>query len=284
MALPPVTGLRDAQLARRLERDGYARLGPFLDEREVEAAAAVYDEAMRRLGRPIGDQWFPTILLPEDDVRTFITEELTAIIGPHLDALFEPEALDVVRLDLSVKPPTATSELGPHQDFTLVDERVAQSLYLWIPLVDTGERNGTLHVVPGSHRFANRIRSRHVPAVFDDVLDLVHASSIRLDCRAGELVIMVSGVIHHSPPNRSDRVRVAAHGIVKPSAVPLVFYFVDDLTPEGLVECYELDIDQYVRAIHQGRPPGRQPDRFEERPVSGMDRQRYERGCVTDGW
>jgi hypothetical protein len=273
--------LRDPDLAAAVARDGYARYGPFLDEAEVAAANAVFDEAQRRLAEPLGDSWFPTILLLDDDVRTFITAELGAIIRPKLDAVFEPGSLEVVRLDYSVKPPTETSELGPHQDYTLVDERTAQSLYLWIPLCDTDEVNGTLHVVPGSHHFTNRIRSRHVPAYFDDVLGLVHESSTRLDCRAGELVVMVSGVVHHSPPNRSGRMRLAAHGIVKPAGVPLVFYFADDETPEGRVECYELDIDHYVRSIHHGRPGPEVPlARLEDRPPAMMTSERFERGLA----
>lgn len=275
-----VAGLRDPAVAAGLSRDGYVRLGSFLTADEVTRANAAFDEALGRLAEPLGDAWFPTILLEDDAVRTFITEELAALIEPKLGTVFEPGAYDVMRLDYSVKPPTPTSELGPHQDYALVDERLAQSLYLWIPLCDTNEINGTLHVVPGSHRFTNRIRSRHVPAYFDDVLDLVHAASTRLDCRAGELVVMVSGVVHHSPPNHSGQTRLAAHGILTPAGAPLVFYYADDETPAGRVECYELDIGRYVRAIHHGRPG---PDvaemaRLEDRPASAMTRERFERG------
>ena len=55
--------------------------------------------------------------------------------------------------------------------------------------------------------------------------------------------------------------------------VPL---YCDEDTPPGLVECYELDIEQYVRAIHGGRPEGREPDRMERRPdaLLGPDRFR----------
>lgn len=282
MGVAATVGLRDPDAATRLSRDGYARLGPFLDADEVAVANAVFVEAQERLGEPLGDSWFPTILLKDDAVRAFITEELGAVIGPKLDRIFDSDALDVVRLDYSVKPPTAVSELGPHQDYALVDERCAQSLYIWIPLCDTDDVNGTLHVVAGSHRFANRIRSRHVPAYFDEVLDLVHQAGTRLDCRAGELVVMVSGVVHYSPPNRSGGLRLAAHGILTPTDVPLVFYFADDQTPAGQVECYELDIERYVRSIHEGRPgPSVPMARFEDRPESTMRRDRFERGMAA---
>lgn len=279
---PSVISLRDPSAASRLERDGYVRLGPFLDADEVVAANALFTEACGRLAEPLGDSWFPTILLEDDAVRAFISEGLGALIGPKLAEAFEPDSLEVVRLDFSVKPPTPTSELGPHQDYSLVDERRAQSLYLWIPLCDTDESNGTLHVVPGSHHFTNRIRSRHVPSYFDEALDLVHRAGVRLDCRAGELVAMVSGVIHYSPPNATGTLRLAAHGIVKPKNLPLVFYYADDQTPPGQVECYELDIDRYVQAIHQGRPGlDVAMARLEPSPDASMTRQRFRRGLAA---
>ncbi len=192
-----------------------------------------------------------------------------------------------MRIDYSVKPPSSGSELGPHQDFSIVDEESATSLYVWIPLCDTDEVNGTLHVVPGSHRFGNAIRSRHVPAVFDEVLDQVAEAAVRLDCRAGELIVMVSGVIHFSPPNRSTDLRLAAHGIVTPEAVPLVFYFADETTPAGKVECYELGMERYIEQIHRGRPGADVAlTRLVERPETSMSPERfasgmaeYRRGC-----
>ena len=159
----------------------------------------------------------------------------------------------------------------------------ATSLYLWIPLTDTDARNGTLHVVPGSHRFANKrplparpCRPSTMPSTD------VHEASVRLDCRAGDLVLMVSGVIHHSPPTSSDEVRLAAHGILIPVDVPLVFYYADDDTPQGQVECYELDLEGYVRHIHAGppRPRGDPQPPWSARPPGSMTRERFTAGVA----
>lgn len=274
-------GLRNPEVARVLEDQGYVNLGPFLDAEEVRGCVEAFGQAVERLERPIGDAWFPTILLPEGDVRDFLTAELGQRVTPHLADVFDLTELELIRLDLSVKPPSPASELGPHQDFSLIDERRWRSLYLWIPLVDTDERNGTLHVVPGSHRFTNAIRSQHVPAVFDEVLPQVHEAAVRLDCRAGDLVLMVSGVVHFSPPNQTDDVRLAAHGIVKPTEAPLVFYYADDETPPGKVECYELDLETYVRQIGAGRPSADVPrSALVDRPPSSMTEARFLSGLA----
>ena len=136
------------------------------------------------------------------------------------------------------------------------------------------------HVVPGSHRFANTIRSQHVPATFDEVLSEVHHESVRLDCEAGELIIMVSGVIHHSPPNRSDHVRLAAHGILKPADARLIFYFADESTDPDRVECYELDLDDYLGQVGQGRPEGIAPSELVARPPA-MTPERFGAGIAA---
>ena len=277
----PVTGIRDPAVARALDEFGYINVGPFLNPDEVRACREAFDDAVQRLDRPIGDAWFPTILLPEQDVRDSITAELERRVRPHLSDVVDLAALELIRLDLSVKPSSPSSELGPHQDFSLIDERRWRSLYLWIPLVDTDERNGTLHVVPGSHRFTNAIRSQHVPAVFDEVLPAVHEAAVRLDCQAGDLILMVSGVVHFSPPNRGDEVRLAVHGIVKPQAAPLVFYYADGETPAGKVECYQLDSDAYVRQIREGRPASDVPlGELVDRPPGSMTPERFRAGLA----
>lgn len=278
----PVLGVRSDEVRLELEQSGFARLGPFLNAAEVRECLAVFEDAMDRLDQPLGDEWFPTILLPDDDVRGLIDRGLQRVISPKLDDVFDANVVRLMRLDYSVKPAGPRSELGPHQDFSLVDETTATSLYVWIPLCDTTAANGTLHVVPGSHRFGNRIRSRHVPAVFDEVLDLVHEQSLPLECRAGELIVMVSGVVHHSPPNLSGTLRVAAHGIVVPLDAPLVFFYADDSTPSGRIECYELDLERYVQQIHQGRPAADVAlSRLVDRPEGSMSRERFLGGMAS---
>lgn len=285
--LPAVAGVRDAAAAVQLARVGYVRCGPFLTDDEVAEARSAFTDAMERTGRSVGDRWFPTILLPESHVRDEISSRLDSVIAPKLPRIFDPNVIELMQLHLSVKPASDSSELGPHQDFSVVDERRFTSLYIWIPLEDMDRRNGTLHVVPGSHRFAASVRSQHVPSVFDDVMEEVHRSAVRLDCVAGELIVMVSGVIHFSPPNGGEHTRLAAHGILKPVVAPMVFYFADDSTPEGKVEAYEMDMRSYVEQVHLGRPdevgvPVDLVDRPEpmtpERFAAGLDATRDARG------
>jgi hypothetical protein len=70
-----------------------------------------------------------------------------------------------------------------------------------------------------------------------------------------------------------------------PSKIPLKFFFADEQTPEGKVECYEADIDSYVSQLHQGRPALEvQPIQILERPPQGMTPERFLAGlrATTD--
>jgi hypothetical protein len=277
----PVEGIRSAAHAEELNGVGYTRIDGFLSADEVRDCREALSAAIDLLDRPLGPHWFPTALLPEEHVRSAISTGLRPVIEPKLSTILEPDVLELVRFDCSVKPPAPESGLGPHQDFALIDEDRWTSLYVWIPLCDTDAGNGTLHVVPGSHHFSNRVRSQHVPAVFDEVLDLVDDAAVCLDCRAGDLILMVSGVIHFSPPNASDELRLAAHGIVTPIEAPLVFYYADDQTPDGQVECYEMEIDQYIRHIIAGRPgPEFASIGLIDRPEGSMTRDRFLEGTA----
>lgn len=239
-------GFADESVAARLRDDGYVRIPQLFSPDESRDLVDVFRRTSTEYDIDVGDHWFPTILLPDERARAMITREAGPIVHPRLARLVDPASFSPVRTDFSVKPPSELSELGPHQDFSVVDERRWTALYFWIPLVDTDDRNGTLHVLPGSHRFANDVRSRTVPACFDGVLDEVRGASIGLECEAGDVVLMVSGVVHYSPPNRSQSLRLACHGLLKPPAAPLVYFYADELTSDDEVEMYEVDIDRYI--------------------------------------
>ena len=246
--------LADPVRGAELERDGFTVFPGLLDAAEVDQLRDAFDGAMARWGQPVGDRWFPTILFPDPSIRRELSEAVSTVLGPHVRSVLGSSAWDLVRADYSVKPPSAVSELGPHQDFSVVDERRYRSLYVWSPLDPITRTNGALHVLPGSHRFGGEVRAQYVPFVFDDAIDLVRSASVRLETRPGDLVVMVSGVVHWSPANESDRLRLAAHGLLKPLDAPIVYFYADDDTPPGTVEMYEVDMDTYIELCLVGRP------------------------------
>lgn len=271
-----VAGLRSSELSAEIAKRGFARAGQLLTPDEIDRCVALAHSHKELEQRVANGGWFPTILLDDVDEREAISQGLADLIRPRLNQVIDADALNVLRMDYSVKPASEASELGPHQDFALIDERLGTVLYLWIPLVNTDAKNGTLHVVPGSHRFANLVRSQHVPSLFNEVLDLISEDAVALPCAAGELIVMAAGVVHFSPPNRSGATRLAAHGMAVPAESELIFYFADEATPADRVECYPLEIDHYIEQIKRGRPSAEVPAMgHAPRPPTSMTRSRY---------
>jgi hypothetical protein len=274
--------LRTRRERRHLERYGYVRMGSLLGGSELDALRDLAAEVIDRVEGGLGSAWFPTGLLPDADLRDRVSAVASEVLRSRILPLFQEGTAELVRADLSIKPASPDSALGPHQDYSIVDERRHRSLYFWIPLVDVDARNGTMHVVPGSHRFGNDVRARSVPAKFSSLEDLIEAHAVEIRASAGELLITDGAVVHFSPPNRGSATRVAVHGILKPSAAPLVYFFRDDSTPEGFAEMYEVSIDEYLSATHSGRP-GSACLGLRELPPTEMDAGRFLAGLERAG-
>ena len=70
-----------------------------------------------------------------------------------------------------VKHNDKNSELGVHQDMTLVDESIYTGINVWAPLCDTNEKNGTLYLIPKSHKIFSTYRNATIPNIYDQYYD-----------------------------------------------------------------------------------------------------------------
>ena len=155
------------------------------------------------------------------------------------------------------KMPSNNSELGVHQDWTIVDENNFVALNCWIPLTDINETNGALHVVPGSHFPSySTVRAPTVPFFFSGNEDVVIAESVPMYVKAGEAVILNQSVIHYSPPNRSDKIRKAITAGVKSQGGPMHFHYkapdqTDRLEVFEMPEDFLISFDDFYKDIFE---------------------------------
>jgi hypothetical protein len=124
------------------------------------------------------------------------------------------------------KTPSQSSELGIHQDWTIVDEEKYVALNCWVPLIDVNERNGALHVLPGSqYTKRHTLRAPTIPFFFTGSEKEVISMTIPFYVKAGEAVILNQSIIHYSPPNLSGKIRKAITAGVKTIGAPMVFNY-----------------------------------------------------------
>jgi len=123
-----------------------------------------------------------------------------------------------------VKHPGDQSGMFLHEDRSYVDERRARAHTVWIPLSDVGPDlgNGTLEIVPGSHRLATTLGGSHTPDLFRPYERRLRQHLVPVRARAGEAVVYDSRTLHASGPNHTTVPRVALVCAVAPVDEPLL--------------------------------------------------------------
>jgi hypothetical protein len=245
--------LRDRRLDDHLAVHGYVVLGPVLGPSTIALLHEVYGlvEASWGEDRPAG--WVSTLMLGDPALSLEVSRRVERIVWPALEPWLVPGSASFVLGDLSIKPPGPESQLGAHQDFSLVDEGRHRGAYFWSSLVPSSRENGALHVLPGSHLYGRGVRSSTVRTHFVPVQDEVEAGSVALEVDAGVLVVTDAALVHHTPPNRSDEVRVATHGCLASAGAPLRLYHRSDASAD--VDVYEVDPSDYPELILTGGAP-----------------------------
>jgi hypothetical protein len=111
-------------------------------------------------------------------------------------------------------PGVAAGAVPWHQDRSYwPDANWNPVITVWIPLVDTNEVNGCLHVWPRTHKtkmigFHNETYSGTGYLELDNkVKDEADRHAIALPIKAGDAILFNDRCIHMSTPNRSDHVR-----------------------------------------------------------------------------
>jgi hypothetical protein len=211
----------------------------FIDDAEVRALNDLFDQ-----------------LHPSLPTEGFVSGSYSSDISykkKASDAIVEALSKQYERLFVNYQPfgaaflfkmPSQNSELGVHQDWTIVDENQYVALNCWIPLTDINEINGGLHVLPGSHYPAyHTMRAPTVPFFFSGNEDAVIPETVPMYVKAGEAVILNQSVIHYSPPNRSDKIRKAITAGVKSKGAPMKFHYKSADVNDGKIEAFAMPED-----------------------------------------
>jgi hypothetical protein len=156
--------------------------------------------------------------------------------------------------------PASDSKL--HQDHNNVDESIAHSATLWVPLVDVAADNGALRVLPGSHDWFSTARAVTLPSAYFDLDDEVVALTELVEVPAGHAVAYAHALFHGSAPNRTASVRPAAVAGLLPAGVRHLHYWRPPGLEEGLVEELHVDGRFYLAGLAD-MAAGRLPESVE---------------------
>lgn len=144
------------------------------------------------------------------------------------------------------KIPGQNSALPAHQDWTIVDEKNHVALNCWVPLCDITLENGPIMIMPGSQASKHFVmRSPTLPFFFSGNDDVVMEELEPMTVKAGTAVILNQSVIHYSPPNHSDKIRVAITAGVKSADAVMHFHY--KIPEQEKLEVFQMEDDFLIR-------------------------------------
>lgn len=270
--------LNDEQLEREFQEQGYVQI-PFISPEEVEFLTKKFFELLPESG---GNITVADLEIPSHEISydfTFIDKNIkfkqavydviTERFRPYVEkwlADYRPIIANYIRKK------TDTGEVPLHQNWAFVDERKCTSVSIWCPLVDSNEENGTLQIVPRSHKRFGVSRGPMVPWELDEIKEEIIANSlVPMNLKAGNAVILDDSVVHYSAINKTDRLRLAIQLILIPSEEKSIHYHMNPAVSMSTIDTLEVDTDFYMQFN-----PWKQPDGakrlgtipFAERPIT----------------
>ncbi len=210
----------DGALQEKFNLQGFVKV-PFLTPEEVVELTSVFYELHPQL-QVKGFQ--SSSYSNSYEYKKECSDRITKIFSRHFEQIFKNyRAFGSAFL---FKQPDEYSELPVHQDWTIVDEEKYVALNIWVPLCDTDESNGTLFVLPGSqYGIVKAIRCPTLPMFFEGNEKFMIENCLPMNAKAGEAVILNQSIVHYSPPNKSNSIRIAITSGVMSAAPKMVFHY-----------------------------------------------------------
>lgn len=247
--------LKDQALEADFQKNGYVEV-PFLNSDEVEMLKSYYFDTLKDSGGRLG---------PEDEKyqsKQKITYDFT-FIDKNSD--YKQQVFDMItnafmkRVDhylFDYKPVIANfirkkedgGEVPLHQNWAFADEHKCATVSVWCPLVDSNQMNGTLEVVPGSHKRYGEVRGPMIKSELAGIhKEIIEKHMIPLETKAGNCVILDDSIVHYSSPNQTDGLRLAIQLILIPEEEKSIHFHMDLSKDRSRVEVLEVDKDFYMK-------------------------------------
>lgn len=213
---------KSSEHQQQLDEKGFVKIKLFEDSTISEL------KKLLRQYHPEADQlnyFNSSTYLGDFSLKKEISERITDVIKKEANRVFKD--FRVLGGSFLLKGKGQHSEMPLHQDWTIVDEDQFYALNMWIPLVATNDENGTIEVLPGSHRFNEALRAPSLPFYFAGHEHTIIENMHSVPAQPGEVVILNQALIHYSKPNKTEKIRPAITCGILSKDAPLYFHYWD---------------------------------------------------------
>jgi len=232
--------IRDARLEKAMDTDGFFVVKSFLSDDQLQALENLYAEY-----RPTDEinkyGFYASTFSANLAYRQRLKEQIPNIFKPSLEKLFADYKF--IGANFILKIPGGNSRLEIHQDTSLLDESLFTPVNVWCPMTDVTVENGTLYLLPGSHRFFNSIRIPAIKYPYEDIFPHVLSHLIPIEINRGDAVIFNSGIIHYSPDNQTNLERLVADTCITHQNAQVRIYHKNIDNPDSPLEIINQDDD-----------------------------------------
>lgn len=235
--------LKDPVLQEKFDREGYVVVD-LLSHEEAEAFIKLHNDLNGAKGTAnTNNNSYELSFFDKDiEAKRYKFKRVYEFMKPYVDKFLDDYSPIIINI---FNKHEGTGEVPIHQNWTFVDETKYTSVSVWCPLQDVSRQNGTMEVVPGSHKVVSGIRGPLIPWVFDNLNDTMKEKyMVPLELKLGQVAIIDDGIIHYSGINYTPNERRAIQLIMKPTEAPVIHCYKPTAT-EDTVNIMEVGDDYF---------------------------------------
>lgn len=241
---------RDDILEQDFQKNGYTKIS-FLNDNEIALLKQAYFDSLPNskgaVDAEIKDQitydftFIDKNIAYKEEVFELITNVFNKQVAAYLNN-YKPIIANFIRKK------SDGGEVPLHQNWAFVDETKCTSVSIWCPLVDSNEANGTLQIVPGSHKRYGQVRGPMIPWELDNIKqDIITNDLVPMNIKAGEAIVLDDSVVHYSNINQTDGLRLAIQLILIPEEFASIHYHLNPQKNKTKVQVLEVDKNFYMQ-------------------------------------
>lgn len=243
---------KDPRTEEEFQKEGYVVVD-FLSADEIEHLKNKFFELLPESGGNItaSESGFDidisydfTFIDKNIDFKRKVFNEITAKLGTHMN-----DRLNNYRPIIAnyIRKTEGAGEVPLHENWAFADEKKCSTVSIWCPLVDATVENGTLQVVPGSHKRFGEARGPMVPWELEEIREVIIDKYLKpMVIPAGKAVILDDSIVHYSAPNRTPGLRLAIQLICIPDELPSLHYHMDPSADDNKIKVLEVDREFYM--------------------------------------
>jgi len=256
--------LKDNDRQLRLNDDGYT-IFPFLDDKEIGNLTEYFFSVQKELP----ERFYSSTHASDPEFRKNTSEFIKSVVSSKVENKFSNYRL--LGGAFVVKPPKGKGLLPPHQDWNIVNEELGRSYNIWVPLCNVTVENGAVFVLPGSHNKFPTYRGPGIDSIYKNIENIVWESLTPLPMRSGEALLYDHALLHASPVNQTETIRLGIVCGIIPADKQMQLHF---KTGEG-ISTYQVTEDFFLQHDPMKGPVGLQLISSIDRSILPLSSEQY---------